>query len=74
MDWEYERMWQAVAVVCFKVMVWHSPRFMEEEHKNFQAGSFVCRPRFKLDTSQIQGRSVTTEDMLFGLCSHCHNA
>jgi len=70
-DDENERTWEAVIMACFKVLFCQSPRFVKED-RNFQSGSFVPKPRFEMDASQIQGISVSTEDILFGLCSHCH--
>jgi len=50
-------------MACCKVLICQSLRFVEED-RNFQSGRFVSRPRFELDTSKIQGISVSTEDIL----------
>jgi hypothetical protein len=53
-------MWKEVDMTSFERLSWHLPGGTEKDHTKPQSGHSAPQPRFKLDTSGIQVRSIIT--------------
>jgi hypothetical protein len=58
---ELERMWEKEIAACLKVLFYHSPEHMKENHGNAQLAYVIPQRRSEFDTSCIQVRYITTE-------------